>query len=117
MSSLNINEDGILDFFPYIDDLYPHLWDRYYDTTHYPIEVLKTSVERLQKVRPILLYDPESKVLREEYWHGRQDEWIWESMIERRHEIIELIDVFCEWAEDQLREYSHNNGILVVTGP
>ena len=117
MSCLNINEDGIMDFFDYIHDLYPHVWDRYYDTTHYPIEVLKTSVERLKKVRPILLYDPESKVLREEYWHGRQDEWVWRDMIERRHEIIELIDVFCEWAEDQLHEYTHNNGILVIKGP
>ena len=116
MSCLNINEDGILDFFGFIDDLYPHLWDRYYNTTHYPIEVLKTSVERLKKVRPILLYDPESRVLRKEYWHGRQDDWVWEGMIKRRHEIIELMDVFCEWAEDQLHEYAHNHGILVITG-
>ena len=120
---LKIEEESASYILPFIHDIYPYFYKRYWLTeNHLPTEMWRKIIERIKEAKNLILYNtycPELKqyinefnlfVLSNNYEEdltrikNRPIDFVYD----HRYEITHLLDVFIQWSEIQLDYYERN---------
>ena len=123
ISVLGIEEESASFILPFISDVYPYFYDRYYSIkNHLPPEMWEDIVKRISEAKDMILNDtfnPKLKPYIEEFdlrvfANGREREF-WQSgeylriekepekyLYEHRYDVAHLYDVFIEWSNIQV---------------
>lgn len=123
ISVLKIEEESASYILPFIHDVYPYFYERYWLTeNHLPTEMWRKIIERIKEAKNLILYNtycPELKqyinefnlfVLSNNYEEdltrikNRPIDFVYD----HRYEITNLLDVFIQWSEIQLDYYERN---------
>ena len=138
ISMLAIDETDATFLLPFIKDIYPYIYDRYYDINHLPGEMWSELLDHLREARDMILHDtfnPRLKPYIQEFnlfclvpdsYHGmdymervdyvRNKEQ--QVLYEFRYEVAHLFDIFLKWSELQLSGHAYSPGLMLcIQGP
>ena len=120
ISVLAIEEESASFILPFIYDIYPYFYERYYmEQNHLPLQMLEEIIKRLKNAREAVINDP----LGEAFWCYAKDFSLFvlartddemQQLLHRdkkavlfahRFEIARLYGTFIQWSEAQLEEY------------
>ena len=126
ISVLKIEEESATFILPFIEDVYPYIYERYYLTeNHLPSEMWEKIVDRIRDAKKIIVQDTFNPLLKpyiEKFnlfilSKERTDDF-WESgdgfrikneperfLYEHRYDVAHLYDIFIAWSEAQLAYY------------
>ena len=131
ISYLRIDEGVALPLLEIISEFYPYIWDRYYETNHLPAHMMLDIVEKVKKVRNLIVYNTFSKEL-EKYDESIRSmlksmfEYdMWESidkdhhgfLYQHRYDAVRIFDIFTKWIENQIETYGVNYLHFNIEGP
>lgn len=124
ISVLKIQEDSVSFILPFINDVYPYIYERYYLTeNHLPDKMWNKVIDRIKEAKEMILYDtfnPELKPYIEKFnlyalsklnvYPGDSYEYIIRHepekfLFEHRYEVAHLYDMFIEWTDIQAKYY------------
>lgn len=121
ISVLAIEEESATFLLPFIHDIYPYFYDRYYlEENHLPLQMWEKIVERIKMARQEILSNPCGQVLAPYIDHFdlsilietdderlelyRQNKKA--ILLAHRFDIAHLYDTFIRWSEIQIEEYN-----------
>lgn len=121
ISVLKIEEESASFILPFISDVYPNIYDRYYATeNHISFEMWERIIYRLKKAKEMILNDtfnPDLKPYIRKFNlfvladHEEPNYWIKinnnevQFLYDHRYEVGHLYDVFIRWSEIQLKTH------------
>lgn len=131
ISVLKIKEESASFILPFIYDICPYLFDRYYAETYLPVQIWNKVTEHLEGVKKLLLHDTANKTVMRHidsfnlYVLANNDEL--REMVRnaplklvhlKRYEIARLLDILIEWskAQEHIIDFD-KNGTVCVKGP
>lgn len=136
ISALAIDEDDASFILPFVQEIYPYFYERYYlEENHLPSQMWQKIIDRIKEVRDILLRDPqdvrlkryieqfELKVLdrngNRRIAKNSLDYQPIEFLRDHRYEIARLWEIFVQWSERQIRTYYYTScGLMFnIQGP
>lgn len=140
ISVLKIEEESATFILPFVADVYPYIYDRYYLTeNHLPSEMWEKVCERISNAKEMILHDTFnpalkpyikrfnlfvlSKELNDDFWENGDGYRIKNEpekfLYEHRYDVAHLYDVFIEWSEAQLKYYCEcrDVGMFNIQGP
>lgn len=135
ISVLKIDEESASFLLAFIYDVYPMIFDEYYDTSTIPLYMWEEILERLKKAREQIIRDPFDPALQPYY--ERIDLYVLldrsrpvnrftinetnraQFVYEHRYQIAAFFDVFLKWADAQRKYYNPYNGnrAFLIVGP
>lgn len=113
-SALKIEESSASFILPVIQDVYPYIYERFWDRNHIPGQMLKQIIGRLKKVQTLIKTDPYNKelhryikefnlfVLEKTDDHERISNHPVEFLADHRYEVALIYQIVIEWAQKQL---------------
>ncbi|MGM9652215.1 MAG: hypothetical protein ACI3XP_01090 [Eubacteriales bacterium] len=121
ISVLAIEEDSASFILPFIHDIYPYFYERYYlEENHLPSQMWGKIIERLKTAREAIITDPYGQAL-ESYVDGfslfvlaetdDESQKLFDHnkkavLFSHRFDIAHLYDTFIRWSEAQIEQYS-----------
>lgn len=126
ISVLKIEEESATFILPFVADVYPYIYDRYYLTeNHIPAEMWAKIMEKISEAKQLVLHDTFNPVLKpyterfnlfalskernDDFWKSGDGYRIKNEpekfLYEHRYDVAHLYDVFIEWSEAQLKHY------------
>lgn len=118
--------DVIAEYYPYIDK-------RYYGPNHIPAEMWVQIMNKIKKIRDLIIEDPLSEelddYLKKENFHYLErgceveDEIMFfkdfrEFVCKYKYDAVKIYDVFLKWSQAQLDAYDYDDGLMFnVEGP
>lgn len=133
ISVLKIEEESASFILPFVDDIYPDFYTRYYlEENHLPIEMWGRIVDRLEEAKKLILHDTFAPELTPyidrfnlyvlahsdaDYAAVRNNPC--EFLYEHRYDVAYLYDVFIQWSKSQFEEYwnTGDGRLLNIQGP
>ena len=136
ISVLKIEEESASFILPFIHDVYPHFYERYYlAENHLPAEMWSKIIDRIKAAKEMIVNDTYCLEL-EKYIDSfnlfvldkRNDPRLWKSnkeynpvefVFEHRFEIAYLYEIFIQWSETQMYYYgcSGDDRMFNIQGP
>lgn len=136
ISVLKIEEESASFILPFIHDIYPYFYERYYLTeNHLPAEMWETIINRIKAAQEMIVndtYNPDLAIYIEHFnlfvLGDRDDPRLWKSNAEydpigvvydHRYEIAYLYEIFIQWSETQMKYYgdSGDDRMFNIQGP
>ncbi len=140
ISTLKIDEDAASFILPFVYDIYPYIYARYYGSKNYlPMEMWKDIIDRILEAKEMVLHDtfnPQLKSYIEQFHlyilsEDSDDESYYESgdgyriknepekfLYDHRYKVAHLYDIFVEWSRAQILHYSSwTNEMFNIQGP
>lgn len=133
ISALKIEEETATFILPFIEDVYPYIYDRYNLTENYlPFAMWQKIIRRLEKVKKMIVNDTFNPdllpyiekfnlyVLEDENtdFHTIKNNPV-QFLYEHRYQVSHLYDVLIEWSNVQLKYYwgCEGDGMINIQGP
>ena len=135
-STLFIEEESISYLLPIIEDIYPYIYERYYDDNYIPIQMMRDIVNHVKEVKHWLLDETQYERITKYserfdlytiYFgcgESEKDECIinrfkdnpLKYIYQHRFEIARFYDIFISWAEEQFKRYGEE-AVFMIQGP
>ena len=133
ISVLKIEEESASYILPFIHDVYPHFYERYYlAENHLPTEMWRRIINRIREAQDMVVnntYCAELKKYIDSFnlfvLNKNNDPRIWDKshdvdfVYEHRYEIAYLYEIFIQWSETQMYYYEHSGDdrMFNIQGP
>ncbi len=130
ISVLKIDESSASFILPFINDIYPYFYERYYlEKNHISEQMWKRIIDRLEEAKKMILYDTFSPDLKsyieefdlyvfDDYEKSKHNTETAKFVFEHRYEIASFYDIFVEWSNAQFRTHSYCSGLMFnIQGP
>ena len=133
ISVLKIEECSASYILPFIHDVYPHFYERYYlAENHLPTEMWRKIIDRIREAQNMVVNDtycPELKGYIDSFnlfvLNRNNDPRVWDKshdvdfVYEHRYEIAYLYEIFIQWSETQMYYYerSGDDRMFNIRGP
>jgi len=130
ISALKIETESASYILPFIEDIYPYIYKRYYSENHIPTEMWGEILVRLKSAKKMILtdtYNPELLPYIERFnlfvlsTDNKEDLKIRENPMQflhkHRHKVAHLFDIFIKWSEAQLWCYGYEERMFNIEGP
>lgn len=133
ISVLKIEEESASYILPFIHDVYPHFYERYYlAENHLPTEMWRRIINRIREAQDMVVnntYCAELKKYIDNFnlfvLNKNNDPRIWDKnhdvdfVYEHRYEIAYLYEIFIQWSETQMYYYEHSGDdrMFNIQGP
>jgi len=131
ISVLKIEEESASFILPFIEDVYPYFYERYYLTeNHLPVEMWEKIVERLIEAKSMILNNPFDSKL--EKYINRFNLFVLSNdrndydmirneprhfLYKHRYDVAHLYDVFIKWSDEQFYHYGYEDRMFNIQGP
>ena len=134
ISCLEINGTGASIILGFIHDVYPDIYERYFECNHISSQAWERIVDRIREAKDMILHDTFNSALQP--YLKRFDLYIFENINEpdcwgniygmdeaqlvyaHRYQIADLLDAFIQWSEAQLETYAYDSGLMFnIQGP
>ena len=134
ISCLEINGTGASIILGFIHDIYPDIYERYFECNHISSQAWERIVDRIREAKDMILHDTFNSAL-QPYLEGisfygfvdldKLDSWEELRKIDNmqlaykhRYQIADLLDAFIQWSEAQLETYAYDSGLMFnIQGP
>lgn len=131
ISVLNMEEGAASFILPFVEDVYPEIYDYYYDTSHLSQKTWERLLSRLRWAKDILINDSFSPLLdpyierfdlsifddygKSAYVRNNKRQFLYE----KRYKVALLYDIFIKWSETQIEahRYWDENRKFCIQGP
>lgn len=134
ISYLEINGTGASIILGFIHDVYPDIYERYFECNHISSQAWERIVDRIREAKDMILHDTFNSALQSYLedisFYGfvdldKLDSWEELRKIDNmqlaykhRYHIADLFDAFIQWSEAQLETYAYDSGLMFhIQGP
>ena len=130
ISALILGEETASFILPFVNDVYPYIYERYYDAdgNHLPAQMWQKIIENLLETEEMILHDTfnsrlDSYIEQLELYENstEHDSEVWykdrkKFLFEHRYDVAHLYDVFIKWSNLQIL-YHGDDCIFNISGP
>ena len=128
-STLAIDGCDVMPLLDIIEKFYPYIYERFYETSYLPEEMMEDIITKMKEVRDLIINDTYNEELKTyikdikcfsylDHNYSGDENWI-EFLHKHRYEAVRIYDVFIDWVKVQWETYGYRcNGLMFeVTGP